>query len=187
MNIGGRKDPSLLADGVWPCAHAGRGQQVFFPHGTSVSPLAMRQSAWPMGSIVMSANIGDQGLLRVLEQLCAIQSVTNEDLSDGRCVLTICHDNASREIEIALGTNDYGAQKSQYETLRLILTELRIEESAIYTPPPPPPRGMPPQIRAAREKQKEAFQAWQEVWRTIRKAEKALDVGYEIDQMKDYY
>jgi hypothetical protein len=64
---------------------------------------------------------------------------------------------------------------------------LALEEGAIYTPPPPPRRGMTPQIRAAREKQKRDFEAWQDVWRAVRQAEKALDVEYEIAQMKDYY
>jgi hypothetical protein len=46
---------------------------------------------------------------------------------------------------------------------------------------------MTPQMRSARAKQKAAFDAWQEVWLTLRKAEKALDVAYEITQMRDYY
>jgi hypothetical protein len=42
-------------------------------------------------------------------------------------------------------------------------------------------------MRAAREQHKNVFEAWQDVWKTLRKAEKALDVEYEIAQMRDYY
>ena len=132
-------------------------------------------------------HIGDQGLPRVLEQLCAIEGVTNEKLSGGRSTLTIRYDDTFRVIEIALASGDYRIQKTQYETLRNTLAELRIEEGAIYTPPQPSRRGNTPQIRAARQKQKMMFDAWQETWRELRRAEKALDVEYEIAQMKDYY
>ncbi|PPR11924.1 MAG: hypothetical protein CFH41_00801 [Alphaproteobacteria bacterium MarineAlpha11_Bin1] len=131
--------------------------------------------------------IGDQGLPRVLDQLCAIEGVTNEELSGARSMLTIIYDGTCKVIEVALASGDYRIQKTQYEALRNILTELCIVEGAIYTPPPPSRRGNSPQIRAAREKQKQVFDAWQETWRELRRAEKALDVEYEIAQMKDYY
>lgn len=132
-------------------------------------------------------NIRDQGLARVIEHLCSIDSVTFDDQAGEAAVLVLATDRGAREIAIARGSGDYRIQKTQYERLREILVELGIEEGAIYTPPPPPRRGMTPQIRAAREAQKRTFEAWQEAWRTIRKAEKALDVEYEIAQMKDYY
>jgi len=40
---------------------------------------------------------------------------------------------------------------------------------------------------AAKANRQKEFDAWQEVWRRIRKAEKSLDVEFEITQMQDYY
>ena len=131
--------------------------------------------------------IEDQGLTRVLEQLGTIEDVTCDNLFDGQVDLKLSANGQTQALKIVRTTGDYRAQKTQYERLRSALTELGIEEGAIYTPPPPPRRGMTPQIRAAREAQKRSFDAWQEAWRVIRKAEKALDVEYEIAQMKDYY
>ena len=132
-------------------------------------------------------NIKDQGLARVIEHLCSIDSVTCADQTDDGALLELSTARGAREIRITMASGDYRVQKTQYERLREILVELGVEEGAIYTPPPPPRRGMTPQIRAAREAQRRTFEAWQEAWRTIRKAEKALDVEYEIAQMKDYY
>ena len=131
--------------------------------------------------------IKDQGLPKVVEQLCSIDGVLCEDFSGDRSVLELAAEGGSRELEIVLDSGDYRVQKNQYDLLCRTLIELGIPEGATYTPPPPPRRGMTPQIRAARERQKQVFEAWQEAWRMIRKAEKALDVDYEIAQMKDYY
>ncbi|MGB0630577.1 MAG: hypothetical protein ACPGRZ_07775 [Alphaproteobacteria bacterium] len=131
--------------------------------------------------------IRDSGLARVIELLCAIDGVTCETPSGGCLVLDLRYEDAGVTIELSPDSGDYRAQKIQYEKLRETLTSLGIREGATYTPPPPPRRGMTPQIRAARDRQKQAFEAWQEVWRTVRSAEKALDVEYEIAQMKDYY
>ena len=131
--------------------------------------------------------IVDQGLPRVMEQLCSIDGVLCEDSSGDRPVLQLGADGGSRKLEIVLDSGDYRVQKNQYELLCRTLIELGIPEGATYKPPPPPRRGMTPHIRATRERQKKVFEAWQEAWRTIRKAEKALDVEYEIAQMKDYY
>ncbi len=129
----------------------------------------------------------DQGLPRVMEQLCSIEGVLCEDSLGDRPVLKLVAGGGSRELEIVLDSDDYRVQKNQYELLCRTLTEIGIPEGATYTPPPPPRRGMTPHIRVTRERQKQVFEAWQEAWRTIRKAEKALDVEYEINQMKDYY
>tara|TARA_Y100001936_G_C16067867_1_gene668456 strand:+ start:1185 stop:1595 length:411 start_codon:yes stop_codon:yes gene_type:complete len=131
--------------------------------------------------------IKDQGLPRVVEQLCSIDGVLCEDFSGDRSVFELATEGGSRELEIVFNSGDYRVQKNQYELLCRALTELGIPEGATYKPPPPPRRGMTPHIRATRERQKQVFEAWQEAWRTIRKAEKALDVEYEIAQMKDYY
>ena len=134
-----------------------------------------------------AGNLKDQGLAKVLEKLCAIDVVEYETVSGARSVLTIEGDSDRVELEITVAPGDYRDRKIQYERLRDALTALGIEEGAIYTPPPPSRRGMTPQIRAARDCQKRVFEAWQETWRELRRAEKALDVEYEIAQMKDYY
>lgn len=129
----------------------------------------------------------DQWLNTVIDQLCALDGVACEASEDGRIGLTISRDGDSREILLTVTGNDYRAQKIQYGELHRALTELGIEEGQNYVAPPLPRRPMTPQMRAAREQQRAAFDAWQEVWRTLRKAEKALDVDYEITQMRDYY
>ena len=141
----------------------------------------------PRYSSMAHGKLEDQGLARVLEQLRAIDDVSFEERAEGNGVLLLSANSRTRELEITRTSGDYRIQKTQYEYLRAMLLELGIVEGAIYTPPPPPRRGMTLQIRAARDAQKRAFDAWQEAWRAIRKAEKALDVEYEITQMKDYY
>lgn len=129
----------------------------------------------------------DQWLNSVIDQLCALDDVVCKTGEDGRIGLTIAGNGDSREVFLTVAGNDYRTQKIQYSQLCQTLTELGIEEGQTYVAPPLPRRPMTPPMRAAREQQKNAFEAWQEVWRIIRKAEKALDVDYEIAQMRDYY
>lgn len=129
----------------------------------------------------------DQWLNSVIDQLCALEDVTSESEEDGRVRLTISHNGMSREVSLSVSDDDYRTQKIQYGELCRCLTELGIEEGPTYVAPPLPRRPMTPSMRAAREQQKNAFHAWQQIWRTLRKAEKALDVDYEIKQMRDYY
>jgi hypothetical protein len=129
----------------------------------------------------------DQWLDTVLDQLRVLDGVDCEDAEDGRIRLEISRDGESRELTIDAGDIDYRAKKIRYGVLRDALTGLGIEEGMTFVAPPLPRRPMTPQMRAAREQQKYAFDAWQEVWKTLRKAEKSLDVEYEIAQMKDYY
>ena len=129
----------------------------------------------------------DQGLHKVLENLRMIDEVKIENLSDQRHMLTIEYKSKLGTIEIDSGSGDYRDRKVQYERLRAMLQGLGVEEGATYTPPPPSSRPITPQMRASREKQKQAFASWQGAWRIIREAEKTLDVEYEIAQMKDYY
>lgn len=129
----------------------------------------------------------DQWLNSVIDQLSALDGVTCRTSDDGFFALCISRDGNSEEITLGITGNDYRTQKIQYGELRRALTELGVEEGQTYVAPPLPRRPMTPQMRAARELQKAAFDAWQEVWRTLRKAEKALDVDYEITQMRDYY
>lgn len=129
----------------------------------------------------------DQWLNTVIDQLRALDGVACDTEEDGRVGLHISRDSDSREVLLSISGNDYRAHKIQYSQLRQFLTELGIEEGQTFVAPPLPRRPMTPTMRAAREKQKNEFDAWQAVWRTLRKAEKALDVDYEITQMRDYY
>ena len=129
----------------------------------------------------------EQWLDTVLDQLRALDGVELERLEDGRTALRLAYNGLTSERFLAASADDYRARKIQYAALCDAITELGIEEGKSFVPPPPGRRTLTPQMIAARERRKKTFEAWQEVWRTIRKAEKALDVEYEIAQMKDYY
>lgn len=129
----------------------------------------------------------DQWLNNVVDQIRALDGVACETGEDGRIELTVSCNGNSSEMSIAVSGNDYRSHKIQYGKLRKMLTELGISEGQTFVAAKLPRRPMTPQMRAARENQKNAFDAWQEVWRTLRKSEKALDVEYEIIQMRDYY
>ena len=129
----------------------------------------------------------DQWLEKVVAQLRAREGVAHESLEDGRIALTISYSGASRILFLTGSASDFRAQKTQYGQLRKTLTELGIEEGQKYVAAKRPRNGMSPEILAARAKQQKEFEAWQDLWRTLRTAEKSLDVEYEIAQMKDYY
>jgi hypothetical protein len=129
----------------------------------------------------------DLWLETVLDQLRALDDVMCVKAEDGRLTLEISRNGESREITIDARDDDYRALKMRYGAIRDALTGLGIEEGMTFVAPPLPRRPMTPMMRAAREQQKNAFEAWQDLWKTLRKAEKALDVEYEIAQMKDYY
>ena len=129
----------------------------------------------------------DQWLEMVVAQLRAREGVEHETLEDGRIALTISYNGPGRKVFLAGIAGDFRAQKTQYGQLRKTLTELGIEEGLTYVAAKRPRNGMSPQILAARAKQQKEFEAWQELWRILRTAEKSLDVEYEIVQMKDYY
>jgi signal recognition particle subunit SEC65 len=129
----------------------------------------------------------DQWLNTVIDQLHSLEGVECENEEDGRVSLTISYDGDTREVYLAISDTDYRTQKIQYSQLRKTLENLGIKEGQTFVAAKLPRRPMTPQMRAAREKQKATFDAWQEVGQTLRKAEKALDVDYEITQMRDYY
>jgi len=124
---------------------------------------------------------------RVMTRIRARDGVTVAERDDGAVTLEIVQDGASREITLPGAGADYAEHKQQFSDLRDALSALGIAEGASYTPPPPPKRGMTPMIQQARAKQREEFNNWQIVWRTIRAAEKNLDVEFELRQMMDYY
>lgn len=128
-----------------------------------------------------------QWLEKVVEQLCSREGVEHEDLEDGRIALKISCNGESGEALLAGSASDFRAQKNQYTQLRETLTALGIKEGEQFVAAKRSRIPMSPEILAARAKQRKEFDAWQDVWRTIRMAEKALDVEYEIVQMKDYY
>ena len=129
----------------------------------------------------------NQSLGSVIEQLRALEGVEGDIDNDGQIELTVSYDGATAQIVLDPSADDYRSQKIQYNTLRETLTQLGISEGQTFVAAKLPRRPMTPLMRAAREKQKKTFEAWQELWGTLRKAEKALDVEYEIRQMRDYY
>jgi hypothetical protein len=128
-----------------------------------------------------------QWLEKIVEQLRAREGVAYEALEDGRIALDITYNGESQKVVVARSTSDYRTQKNLFATIRETLTKLGIAEGKEFVAAKRSRNPMSPQILAARAKQRKEFDAWQEVWRITRLAEKALDVDYEIDQMKDYY
>ena len=124
---------------------------------------------------------------KAVEQMRAMEGVAHETLKDGRVALEIAYSGESRKLVVAGSASDYAAQKNQFRQIRDTLTELGITEGLEFVPAKRPRRPMSPEMLAAREKQKKDFDAWQELWRTLRKAENALDAEFELSQMLDYY
>ena len=133
------------------------------------------------------SEIQKRWLETVVEQLCAREGVEQEVLKDGRTAFKISQNGKSRRVFLAAAESDFRTQKVQYSQMRKALSELGIAEGQEYVPARRPRRPMSAEMHAARSKQQKEFEAWQELWRTIRKAENALDVEYEISQMWDYY
>ena len=126
-------------------------------------------------------------LKAVVEQLRAMEGVEYEALKDGRTALVISNNGDSKKVFMAGAAGDFRAQKSQFGQLRKALTELGIKEGMTFVAAKRSRKPMSPEMLAARVRQQKEFDAWQEVWRRIRKAEKSLDVEFEIAQMLDYY
>lgn len=129
----------------------------------------------------------DQWLEKVVEHLRAREGVEYEALEDGRIALEISYNGESRKLFMAGSAGDFRAQKIQYSRIRETLTDLGIIEGQKFVAAKRSRKPMSPEMLAARAKQQKEFDAWQEVWRTIRQAEKSLDVEFEISQMLDYY
>jgi hypothetical protein len=129
----------------------------------------------------------EHGLNKVVDQMCAMDGVVCEKLADGRIALQFTYNGAIGEVFLVVSDNDYRFQKIQFSRLRDTLTELGVTEGQTFVAPALPKRPMTPPMRAARARKKEEFEAWQGLCRTIRMAEKSLDVEYEIAQMRDYY
>ena len=128
-----------------------------------------------------------QWLEKVVELLRAREGVAAEDQADGRMALEITYNGVSKTAYLAQKAGDFRTQKIQYGQLRKTLTELGIIEGQTFVAPKRSRKPMSPDMLAARAKRQKEFEAWQEVWRAIRAAEKSLDVEFEIAQMLDYY
>ena len=126
-------------------------------------------------------------LEKVVEQLRSLEGVEDDVAKDGRIALRISYNGESRKVFLAGAEPDYRTQKNQLSQLRKTLTTLGIIEGQQFVPVKRSRKPITPEMLAARAKRQEAFEAWQEVWRTIRKAEHSLDVEYELSQMMDYY
>ena len=126
-------------------------------------------------------------ITKLTEQMCVFDGVEFEDQGDGHIILSILFNGAHRTVKIASTAGDIRVQKEQFGEIRNTLTSLGIIEGQKFTPPKRSRQPMSPQMAAARAKQQNEFEAWQEVWRTIRKAETSLDREYEISNMIDYY
>ena len=123
---------------------------------------------------------------RVISAISTRKGVTIS--SNGETIsILIDSDRGSSEIFMGGSSDTYALQKQHFADLRDILTSLGIKEGASYTPPPLPKRGMTPIIQKSRAEQRQEFEAWQNVWRRIRAAEKNLDLEFELKQMMDYY
>ena len=133
---------------------------------------------------------------KLADELAARDGVDAKARDSGATAFAIAPPEAGNgstaEFVLAAPDGDFAVLKDDCARLRDALTALGIEEGATYVPEPPPAarpggRSMTPQMREARAARKREFDAWQKLWRTLRKAEEALDVEYEIAQMKDYY
>ena len=129
----------------------------------------------------------DRWLEKLVEQLRARDGVTYDVLKDGRIALEISYNGQTGRLTMPGAAGDYRTQKNQYAQMRETLTRLGIIEGQEFLAPRRSRKPMTPEMLAARTKQKEEFDAWQEIWRTLREAEQSLDVEFEIAQMLDYY
>ena len=126
-------------------------------------------------------------LNKVVEQMRSINGVEDEVLDDGRIALEISYNGERRKVFMPGLAGDYRTLKIQYSQVRETLTELGITEGLTFVVARRPGRPVSPEMLAAKANRQKEFDAWQEVWRRIRKAEKSLDVEFEITQMQDYY
>jgi len=128
-----------------------------------------------------------QWFSKVVDQMLSIEGVEAESLNDGGMGLCILYNGASRKVSVSGDMLDYRIQKNQFRQVRKTLTELGIREGQPFVAPPRARRAVTPEMLAAREKQRQAYEAWQDVWQTVRKAENSLDAEWELSQMMDYY
>jgi hypothetical protein len=124
---------------------------------------------------------------KAVERLRAMDGVAEETLKDGGAALELDNNGRTARLVVPPPSDDYDTQKTLCREMGEALTQIGIAEGMEFVPPPRKGRAISPESIALRKRQRAAFDAWQEIWRTIRKADNALDVEREISQMWDYY
>ena len=124
---------------------------------------------------------------KLVKQFRSLPGVEEDTDQNTEIILKITYNGKSRKILMSAISERNSDQKKQYYQIRQTLTELGILEGQKYVPPKRSRNPMTPQMVAARAVQQKEFEAWQNVWATIRLAEMSLDREYELAIMKDYY
>ena len=129
----------------------------------------------------------DRWLKKLFDQLSIIDCVEYRVLKDGEVALRISYNGQIQDVQIAGSVSEMRIQKDQFGKIRDILTGLGIIEGQTFVATKRSRMPMTPKMVAARARQQNEFEDWQEVWRIIRRAEMLLDREYEISNMLDYY
>lgn len=124
---------------------------------------------------------------KLVKQFRSLPGVEEDTDQNAGIILKITYNGKHRKITMSQSVSEIRDQKNQYYQIRKTLTELGILEGQKYVAPKRSRNPMTPQMVAARTAQQKEFEAWQNVWATIRLAEMSLDREYELSIMKDYY
>ncbi len=124
---------------------------------------------------------------KLVKQFRSLPGVEEDTDQNAGIILKITYNGKRRKITMSQSVSEIRDQKNQYYQIRKTLTELGILEGQKYVAPKRSRNPMTPQMVAARTAQQKEFEAWQNVWATIRLAEMSLDREYELSIMKDYY
>ncbi len=108
-----------------------------------------------------------------VKSLEAMKGVTTELVVKNHIKLHIRYLGKSRFVSMSKSPSDVRTQKNQYRDISRTLTELGIEERLKFKAARR--SGNPSSSSADDSERLDELQAWQAVWRTIRKAEKSLD------------
>ena len=124
---------------------------------------------------------------KLVKQFRSLPGVEEDTDQNAGMILKITYNGKRRKIYLSQSVSEIRDQKNQYYQIRQTLNDLGILEGQKYVPPKRSRNPMTPQMVAARAVQQKEFEAWQNVWATIRLAEMSLDREYELAIMKDYY
>jgi hypothetical protein len=124
---------------------------------------------------------------KAVEQLCAMEGAEQEARAEGGVTLRIAYEGRTTELAVPNTGADYQLQKNLCARIGEALTALGITEGVEYTPPKSGGRAMTPELLAMRKKQRQQFDAWHDIWHSLRQADISLDIEREITQMQDYY
>jgi len=129
----------------------------------------------------------DKWLNRIIKMLRKQKDVNVCELETGEFLIEIFHNGECYKHTFTTQKISYALQKKQYSDLRNTLLSTGIKEGTVYTPPPPIKRGSTPEIQKARFNTRKEFEAWQNIFKNIRTAERELEANFELEQMIDYY